>query len=123
TPLHSAIADEHSATARLLIEAGANVKHTDLAGGSILMAAVREGDFELVKLLVEHGADPTAKADFTRNPGIPNSSNAVTTAAEWGRVDALELFLTRVKPGSARNDLLSRALHLAAGDGQFEVVR
>jgi ankyrin repeat protein len=121
TPLNSAIAYEHPATARLLIEAGANVKHADLDGSSILMSAVRSGDFELIKLLVERGADPIAKTNSRR--GMEDFSNALTTAAGWGRVDALKLFLTRIKPGQARSDLLSRVLHVAAGNGQFEVVR
>lgn len=123
TPLNSAIAYEHLATARLLIEAGADVKHTDLEGNSILMSAIRTGDLGMMKLLLEHGADPLAAANSRRNPGQTNSPNAITTAAGWGRADALELFLARVKPGRARDDLLSRALHIAASGGRFEAVR
>lgn len=44
-------------TARLLVEAGAQVDFTGKSGETALLAAVRRGEDETVKVLLEKGAD------------------------------------------------------------------
>lgn len=53
TPLHHARRE----TALMLIDQGVDIEARDRAGGTPLLRAVERGDFEVVQLLVDYGAD------------------------------------------------------------------
>jgi uncharacterized protein len=56
TPLHSAAAARRTGTARLLLEHGADPEARQRGGFTALDAAEQNGDGELRRLLLEHGA-------------------------------------------------------------------
>ncbi|HEX9044773.1 MAG TPA: ankyrin repeat domain-containing protein [Candidatus Limnocylindrales bacterium] len=62
-PLHSAAAGRHVAICRALVEAGADVNAAQRGGFTPLMSAARNGDAELVELLLAAGANATGRAD------------------------------------------------------------
>ena len=55
TPLHHAVDGGSVAAAALLLESGADAR---TAGGRLLTSAARQGAIELVRLLLDHDADP-----------------------------------------------------------------
>lgn len=61
--LHAAVAARSVWIARMLAKAGANVNQPQQQGWRPLHAAAQNGDAEMVKLLLEHGADRTLRAD------------------------------------------------------------
>ncbi len=64
TALHFAAREGHLATARLLVEQGADVN--EVTGGdqsSPLLVAVINGNYDLARMLVEQGADPNLLSD------------------------------------------------------------
>jgi ankyrin repeat protein len=99
------------------------VSHCDADGISILVKAVSTRDLELVKLLLQHGADPLARQTRHLAWAMPQSGRAVTAAAEAGAVDILELLFSRIRPGKARDEVCVSALHDAATTGQLDSVR
>lgn len=66
-PLHSAVAGGHARIAAALLAAGAPVDAAQESGFTPLMAAAQHGDPELLDLLLEHGADVTARTDDGRD--------------------------------------------------------
>jgi uncharacterized protein len=74
TPLHASLFGKSTATARLLIENGANVNIArggngwPRAGWTALHYAAGFGFDELVPLLLEHGADLTLRDEILRTP-------------------------------------------------------
>lgn len=53
--------------------------------GNALIAAMRNGDVEVVRLLLEAGADPTLY--------VPGDETALTAAADAGDVELMRLML------------------------------
>lgn len=64
-PLHSAVAGNHYEVAAKLVEAGANVNAVQADGFTPLMGAAQNGNAQLVKFLLDHGADRHARVDKT----------------------------------------------------------
>lgn len=62
-PLNSAVAGDHYEIAAKLIEAGANVNVKQADGFTPLMSASQNGNAQMVKLLLAHGADASARVD------------------------------------------------------------
>ena len=58
TPLMKAAEKGHAVTAKRLIQAGANLNAEDIAGFSALLLAVYKGRQDIVRLLLESGANP-----------------------------------------------------------------
>src|SRR6266852_4031192 len=61
TPLQTSMLTGQGAAARALVEAGADVKHPQWEGFTVLHDAARQGDLELVRFFVRHGADVNAR--------------------------------------------------------------
>ncbi len=78
-PLAAAASEGHEAICRLLLAQGAAINAESDSGFSALLCAVESGSLPLVQLLLEHGADPNASADFlpeTLYPGRDLGSSA-----------------------------------------------
>lgn len=71
TPLHLASQQGHLGVAKVLVNAGAPVNARDSYGNTPLWRAVfafQGGDPELIRLLLEAGADPDIKNNTDRSP-------------------------------------------------------
>jgi uncharacterized protein len=69
TPLHYAARQGHMATARILLDEGADIDQ--LSGGdqsSPLLVAVINGNYDLAQMLIERGADPNLLSDDGAGP-------------------------------------------------------
>jgi ankyrin repeat protein len=102
-------------------------------GATAFMRAAKSGDVELMKLLLEHGADPAQ--------ALKNHTNALMLAAgmtwrdgggafptrdrgpEQGAIDALTLLLARGADINAVNDAGATALHGAVARGSEPIIR
>jgi ankyrin repeat protein len=73
-PLRAAVEFHHDNIARLLLERGADPtwRELDAERGGALHSAARDGNLQMVELLLAHGADP--------NSGVESSGNAVFIA-------------------------------------------
>ena len=65
-PLGTAAFSRDHASARILLEAGAEAGGRGEGGFAPLHAAAQNGDLELVELLLEFGADPSSETDDGR---------------------------------------------------------
>jgi len=140
TVLASAVDGRHAATVRLLLGAGANPNAT-AAGLSPLYGAIRHGDTEIIKALLDHGAHIDerclVKAIQGRNPallalllssgGDPNV--LLWSAAKSGDVALLRLSLAaataraRRDPATSPKLMIGQAMSLAKRNGHANVVR
>mmetsp|Transcript_50468 Transcript_50468/g.120062 ORF Transcript_50468/g.120062 Transcript_50468/m.120062 type:complete len:767 (-) Transcript_50468:68-2368(-) len=78
-----------------LVARGAQVTVTDAAGNSPLLLAAARGHFRVVKLLLEHRADPCSE--------MRNAATAVYVAAEAGALDVVRLLIELgANPDSAK---------------------
>jgi ankyrin repeat protein len=69
TPLHAALSGPLAAEwIRLLVESGADVNARQHGGYTPMHSAANRGDFEILDLLLERGADPGAAAEDGRRP-------------------------------------------------------
>jgi ankyrin repeat protein len=78
-PLHSAASGRHHEVCRVLIAAGADINATQRHEFTVLHAAAKHGDAELVELFLSAGADPTARTEAGDTPA--------DTAEAAGHVD------------------------------------
>lgn len=81
-PLHSAVSVGDFATARLLLENGADVNARQQLGYTALHGAAGNGDKAMIELLMLHGADVAAKND--------QDKTAADVAAERGHMQLAE---------------------------------
>lgn len=75
TALTTALIERHSEVAKSLILAGADLNVQSTYGWTPLMRAARNGDIEIVKLLLEKGADKSLKMHYS-----------TLTAADWAEL-------------------------------------
>lgn len=68
TPLHSAAAAKATEIVRMLVESDAPVNLKQHGGWTALHAAADNGDEEMIKILLQHGADPLAQNDDGKTP-------------------------------------------------------
>ncbi len=64
TPLHVAVAAEHAGSVQVLLQFQADVAVVDANGQTPLSLASRQGATDLVKLLLEHGANGNVQVVF-----------------------------------------------------------
>ncbi len=87
TPLMRAVHSQMPNTARLLVDAGADVKKANFYGVTALYIAARAGDTAATRMLLAAGADA--------NAALPASGETVLmTAAKAGSADIVEALLT-----------------------------
>lgn len=148
--LHVAAAKGSEPLVRVLMTHGADVnaravhKGHQIDGRTALMAAVGSNDLTLVKLLLEHGADPFAKdssgftalafaeifgkrvANYLRKvmASSPQTSDlGLHDAARAGLIDRVRTLLAGGTTVDARDDMGRTALHWAALSGHADVAR
>lgn len=63
SPLHVAASEGHTLTAHILVQAGTELDTLDDGQNSALMIASIKGRHEVVKYLLQAGADPTLRGD------------------------------------------------------------
>ena len=111
TALHFACFFGQEATGRILIEGGAPV---DLASNNAMQvhplhSAATARSLPLVRLLLEHGADPNARQHGGWTP--------IHSAAQNGSLDIVELLIKHGADPTLKNDLGVTALQLAQEKG------
>lgn len=85
TPLHAALAGEHRATARRLVEHRADVNAIEEGGYTPLHQAADLGDVEMVRLLLERGARIDVKTEDDRTPqDLARAKGHVAVAEKLG---------------------------------------
>ncbi|KAK6502735.1 hypothetical protein TWF506_003310 [Arthrobotrys conoides] len=114
--LYEAVDIEKESTVKLLLEEfGANANATGVEYGNALTAAAFDGTLDIVRMLLDHGADPNS----------PNGW-ALQTAAEQGHLEVVELLVERGANVNACLDeekfSLGTALQAACEAGQDDVV-
>jgi ankyrin repeat protein len=92
-PLHSVVAGKAYRPARLLLEAGAPPNATQAGGWFAVLSAAQHGDKELIRLLVEFGAELCVNA---------SGKSAAEVAAEAGHDDLAGWIVDRCQKGQTR---------------------
>ena len=85
TPLHSAVAGDHAAVARRLVESGADVNARQSGGWTPLHSAAANGDEELVQYLLDKGASIDAAQDDGHTPADLATDRGHHDLAAWLR--------------------------------------
>jgi ankyrin repeat protein len=114
TALHWAAHHNDLETAKLLVNAGADVKAVNRYKVTPLSLACTNGDTAMVELLLKAGADPNAK--------LHGNETALMTAARTGRIGPIKALLARKADVNAREWHGQTALMWAAAEGHAEVV-
>ena len=101
-PLHSAVAGNHTALARRLLAAGANVNTAQRGGFTPLMGAAQNGNAALVQELLTAGANPDAYTE--------EGQSAAELSREEGHTRVLAILSgTSHEPEESRNAAASDA--------------
>jgi len=124
------------AKVRLLVEKGANVNARSKAGRTpLIIASAHDGNFEVVKLLVERGADLSgqgesvikhaegAPASASFPPSKKGASTPLTEAADANDTATVRFLVEKGAAINARNELGDTALVLAASHGNVEAIK
>ena len=93
--LHYAALGDQIETARLLIAAGADVNaHDDginiACGGTAIYYAAQRGYVDMVRFLLDHGADPSAKATKVGDWSCQTPAQAAAACGHQAVIDLLE---------------------------------
>lgn len=92
-----------------------HLRSRDAAGMTALHRAVWGGHPEVVRLLLERGADVNARTG--------NGQTPISLAARWGRGDVMDVLLEHGADASARDDMGRTLLHYAAQYDHVDVMR
>ena len=115
TPLHWASRNDDVATARRLLDAGADAKAVNRYGVTPLALACTNGSAAMVRLLLEHGADA--------NSAGPGGETALMTCSRTGKVEAVKALIAAGANVNAKESKRGQtALMWAAAEGNVETV-
>eukprot|EP00092_Neocalanus_flemingeri_P009921 GFUD01010699.1.p1 GENE.GFUD01010699.1~~GFUD01010699.1.p1 ORF type:complete len:1137 (+),score=277.74 GFUD01010699.1:243-3413(+) len=117
TPLHAAVNNQHTETVKILLEAEAGVKYPDWWYNYPLHLASRNGDREIVELLVAAGTD------LDQDSRIRGEFTHVYVAAKDGHSDIVRLLHSaRANLSLTDSAPLNSALHIASVRGHIKTV-
>ena len=150
-PLFQAIAQEDNETVKNLINSGFKINTKDSRNNTALHVAVEHGNLEIVKFLLERGADVNAKNKSNLTPictmgadnentgieilklliakgadvNVPNEDKEtlLMKASEDGSLEGVKMFLEAGANPNLRDDEGQTALMLACEDGSLSVVK
>jgi ankyrin repeat protein len=116
TALHWAVRSDDMETAKLLLQAGANVKLADRYGITPLKLAAENGSAAMIEILLKAGADA--------NTTLPNGETTLMTAAHTGKPDAISMLLTHgAKPNERESRFGETAMMWAAAENNGAAIR
>ena len=101
---------------RELLDSGVNPNTKNLMGFTSLMYASLDGHTDIVKLLLERGADPNIKHRFYGH-------TALMKATENSHIDIIRILLEKGANPNIRNELGYTPLISASREGHIEIVR
>ncbi|KAL4724248.1 hypothetical protein ACLX1H_008861 [Fusarium chlamydosporum] len=114
TGIHQATYAHSKVLIRFFIEKGVPVDARTQPGGSTaLMDAVRDGDAEIVSLLIRHGADTNAVE--------PDGTGPLHLAAMWGYKRVAEILLENAANPIAETDIGVTPQDLSKADGYDDI--
>ena len=113
TPLMISVANQHMATAELLLENGADPNQDNLLGRNSLMFAARYGNEPLVRMLLDHGANP--------NSNESSHSSALSAAADHGHVRVVRVLLEAGADPTTQDEDGRTPIEYAEAGGHGEV--
>ncbi len=112
TALMSAVYDSVSiAATRVLLENGADVNFADQSGSTALLVSMGRSNTEATRLLLDRGADPTAK---------DAGGNALLYAVNFGEWELARLFVDRGVDVNTVDRVGGTALLVTVAEGKFE---
>jgi uncharacterized protein len=114
TALHWATYQDDIEVAKLLVDAGANVRAENRYGVTPLSLACQNGNTALVELLLEAGANP--------NTTLRGGETVLMTAARTGRIGSVKALLSRGAKVDWKEPHGQTALMWAAAEGHSSVV-
>jgi ankyrin repeat protein len=112
TALYHAVKEEHNAVAQLLLKRGATVDFGGQKKESTLRAAVRTGNIDLVRQLLEHTANFERRSNSGVHKGDRNTP--LHFASQFGKVNVMRYLLDNGAEVNARNPDQETPLHVAA---------
>lgn len=115
--LSSAVEGDTTAVA-LFLKAGMKADATDATDATALMLATAKKQSEVVKLLLENGANPNAKYNNKSERGL----TALLTASVGGPTDIVEMLLNRGADPNLASESGMTPLMLACSTGHDEIV-
>ena len=111
----------HREVLSLLIRAGCDPDYEHrLTGRRPLYTAALGGQYKIMRVLIEAGADKDARINLGR--GRSGNFTALHAAAELGGVDSVSVLVEKNAFLEARSDADSTPLHLAASAGAIDTV-
>ena len=116
TALHWVVRADDIETAKLLLQAGADVRLADRYGITPLKLAAENGSAAMIEVLLKAGADP--------NTTLPTGETVLMTAAHTGKPDAVSMLLTHgAKPNEKDNRFGESAMMWAAAENNAAAIR
>lgn len=113
----SSFTERHMGIVNLLLDNGHNIEALDENGGRPLILAARNGNTELLKLLLDRGANVNA-----RTSSDESGTSALDEVATDGRLELVRLLLDRGAEIKHKKKGFT-ALHKAAMNGRLEVMK
>lgn len=115
TPLYFAVQEKSIPLAKILLEHGANVNYTTNGGASMLNSVL--DNVELLRLLLDHGADPDSAGETGDMVNYP-----LLQAIQGGHKKAVDLLLSKGANKEISSYDVPYPLHLATRNKQTAIV-